>query len=151
MIKKCVSITTTTWHINSCPTWWRIYASINWDSIGSDNGLSPIRRQAIIWTNAGLLWIRPEETNVSEILFKIQNFSFTKMHLKISSAKRRTFCPKFLRCMPPMKFLGMGKSLMETFSSLLAICAGNSPVTDEFAAKKASDAELWCFLWSAPE
>ena len=25
---------------------------------------------------------------------------------------------------------------METFSALLAICAGNSPVTDEFPAKK---------------
>ena len=32
---------------------------------------------------------------------------------------------------------------METFSALLAICAGNSPVT--------SDAELLCFLWSVSE
>ena len=39
-------------------------------SIGSDNGLSPIRRQAIIWTNAGLLSIGPQGTNFSEILFK---------------------------------------------------------------------------------
>ena len=29
------------------------YASLNWVSIGSDNGLSPIRRQAIILANAG--------------------------------------------------------------------------------------------------
>ena len=28
-----------------------------------------------------------------ETLIKIQNFSFTKMHLKISSANRRPFCP----------------------------------------------------------
>ena len=27
------------------------------------------------------------------ILIKIENFSFTKMHLNISSAKRRSFCP----------------------------------------------------------
>ena len=27
--------------------------------IGSDNGLSPCRRQAVIWTNAGILLIRP--------------------------------------------------------------------------------------------
>ena len=40
---------------------------------------------------------------------------------------------------------------MKTFSALLAICAGNSPVTGEFPRKKASDAELWCFLWSSPE
>ena len=31
----------------------RIYASINWTIVGSDYGLSPVRRQAIIWTNAG--------------------------------------------------------------------------------------------------
>ena len=31
--------------------------------IGSDDGLSPGRRQAIIWTNAGMLLIRPLGTN----------------------------------------------------------------------------------------
>ena len=36
-----------------------IYASVNRDSIGSDNGLSPERRYAIIWNNAMLLSIRP--------------------------------------------------------------------------------------------
>ena len=60
--------------------------------IGSDNGLSPGRRQAIIWTNAGLLLIRPLGTNLSEILIKILTFSFKKMRLKVSSAKRRPFC-----------------------------------------------------------
>ena len=55
--------------------------------MGSDNGLSPIRRQAIISTNAGLFSIGPLGTNFSEILIKIQNFSITKIHLKISSAK----------------------------------------------------------------
>ena len=39
---------------------------------------------------------------------------------------------------------------METFSVLLALCAGNLPVTGEFPSQRASDAELWCFLWSAP-
>ena len=36
---------------------------------------------------------------------------------------------------------------MEAFSALVAICEGNPPLT----GGKASDAELWCFLWSAPE
>ena len=36
--------------------------------IGSDNGLSPERRHAIIWTNAGILLIGPLGTNFSEIL-----------------------------------------------------------------------------------
>ena len=38
---------------------------------GSDNGLSPGRRQAIIWTNAGILLIWPLGTNFSEIFIKI--------------------------------------------------------------------------------
>ena len=63
--------------------------------IGSDNGLSPGRRQAIIWTNAGILLIRPLGTNFSEILIAIETFSFKKMHLKISSAKWRSFCLGF--------------------------------------------------------
>ena len=60
-------------------------------TIGSDNGLSPGQRQAIIWTNAGILWIRPLWTNFSEILIRIQIFSFKKIHLKMSSAKWRPF------------------------------------------------------------
>ena len=40
---------------------------------------------------------------------------------------------------------------METFSALLTLCAGNSPVTSEFSAQRTSDTELWYFLWSAPE
>ena len=53
--------------------------------------MRPIRRQAIILTNAGLLSIGHLGTNFSEILIKTQNFSFTKMHLKILSAKWRPF------------------------------------------------------------
>ena len=60
--------------------------------IGSDNGLSPGRRQAIIWTNAGILSTGPLGTNFSEILIEILTFLFKKMHLKMSSAKWRPFC-----------------------------------------------------------
>ena len=59
--------------------------------IGSDNGLSPGRRQAIIWTNAGILLIGPLGTNYSEILIEIHTFTFRKMHFKMSSAKWRLF------------------------------------------------------------
>ena len=73
--------------------------------IGSDNGLAPGRRQAITWTNDGILLIGPLWTNFSEILSKIYTFSLKKMHLKTSSAKRQPFClglnvlnvPKLLR------------------------------------------------------
>ena len=60
--------------------------------IGSDNGLSPERRQAIIWTSAGILLIGPLGTNFSEISIAVQTFSFKKMHLKMASAKWRPLC-----------------------------------------------------------
>ena len=59
---------------------------------GSDNGLSPGRHQAIIWTNAGILLIGPLGTNFSEIFIEIYIFSFKKMHLKMSSGNCRPFC-----------------------------------------------------------
>ena len=62
----------------------RIYVSVDRVSIGSDNGLSHIRLQAIIHTDARMLSIGPLGTNVSEISIKIQTFSFTQMHLKYS-------------------------------------------------------------------
>ena len=60
--------------------------------IGSYNGLSPGRRQAIIRTNAGILLKRPLGTNFSEILMEILLFSIKKMRLKVSTPKRRPFC-----------------------------------------------------------
>ena len=38
---------------------WHIYTSVQHANIVSDNGLSPVRRQAIIWTNTATLTIRP--------------------------------------------------------------------------------------------
>ena len=52
--------------------------------IGPDNGLSPGRCQAIIWTNAGILLIGPWGTNFSEILIGIHKFSFKKINLKMA-------------------------------------------------------------------
>ena len=39
---------------------------------------------------------------------------------------------------------------MKAFSVWLGFCEGNPPVTGRFFTK-ASDAELWWFIWSAPE
>ena len=61
-------------------------------TIGSDNGLSPNRHQAIIWTNAGILLSGHWGTNFNKILIAIRIFSFKKMHLKMSSGKWRPFC-----------------------------------------------------------
>ena len=74
--------------------WGRVtqICAIKLNSIGSDNGLSPGRRQAIIWTNAGILLIWPLGTNLSEILIEIYTFSFKKIRVKMSSEKWRPFC-----------------------------------------------------------
>ena len=60
-------------------------------TIGADNGLSPGRRQAIIWTNAGLLLIGPLGTKVSQSLIEIYIFPLTKINLKMPSAIWRPF------------------------------------------------------------
>ena len=46
-----------------------VYVSVQHTNIASGNGLSPILRQAIIWTNAVILPIRPLGTLFSEIFF----------------------------------------------------------------------------------
>ena len=63
-----------------------MYASVNWVSISSGNGLAPNRRQAIALTNADLLSIALMGTNFSKIRMGILSFSFRKMHLKLSFA-----------------------------------------------------------------
>ena len=74
--------------------------------IGADNGLSPDRRLAIIWTNTGILLIGTLGTNFPEILSKNYTFSFKKMHLKMSSEKWRQFHIglNVLNILPPCKF-----------------------------------------------
>ena len=68
------------------PNYWCITICVgNLTIIGSDKALSPGRRQAIIWTNAGMLSIGPLGTNFSDILLEILTFLFRKMRLKASS------------------------------------------------------------------
>ena len=47
------------------------------------------RRQAIIWTDVGIVLIQSSGTNFRETVGKIHTFSFKKVHLNMSSAK---FC-----------------------------------------------------------
>ena len=129
--------------------------------IGSDNGLSPGRCQAIIWTNAGILLIRTLGTNFSEILGEIHSFSL-KMHLKMSSAKWRLFglglnelirgtghhlitvtCNKRhdISIHPPRVFLFNSfkmspKKYQSSASQTLAHCERNPSVTGEFPSQR---------------
>ena len=91
--------------IISISIWWwgRPHALTHWGrvthicvskltTIGSDNGLSPSRRQAIIWSNAGILLNWTLGTNFSEILSEIDTFSFKQIRWKMSSGKWRPYC-----------------------------------------------------------
>ena len=84
--------------------------------ISSDNGLLPGWHLAIIWTNAGILVIGPLGTNYSEILIKIQIFSFMEMHLKWSSGKWWPFCLGF-RCVKENPYGNVCKIVAVLFSS----------------------------------
>ena len=88
---------------NDCPTlmhkqplthWGRVTHICfgNLTIVGSDNGLSPGRRQPIIWTSAGILLIAPIGTNFCKILIGILTFALKKMRLKVSSTKWLPFC-----------------------------------------------------------
>ena len=61
-------------------------------SIGSDNGLSPGRCQAIFWTNNGTLLIGPLDTNVSEILIDIDDNAFENVMCKMAATLCATPC-----------------------------------------------------------
>ena len=69
---------------------------MNWVNIRSGNGLSPVRRHTITWTNAGLLAIGLPGTNFSEIWIGILVFSLKKMHLKISFSGRWVNTDRYL-------------------------------------------------------
>ena len=75
----------------------------NLTTIDSDNGLSPGRRQAIIWTNDGTLLIGFFGTNHTENLIQIDIFSFKKIEnvvWKMMAIFYQTQCVNWL---PPKK------------------------------------------------
>ena len=96
----CMELDQMQWiYIQHCGYWWP-GALTHWGRVAhicvdnqtiivSDNGLSPGRRQAIVWTNVAILLIEPLGTNFSEILI---TFSVKKMHLKMLSGNWRPFC-----------------------------------------------------------
>ena len=119
-LKQSALIWEVKWHDSNMKSWWRQIQIIHslckecffpqicgltlWcrvthicvtklNIIDLDNGLSPGRRQAIFWTSDGILLIWPSGSNFNEMFIEIHEFSFKKIHLKMSSAKWRPFCP----------------------------------------------------------
>ena len=66
--------------VSVCMTWHHRESKLT--IIGLDNGLSPGRSQAIIWTNAEILLIEHLGANLSEILIETLIFSYKKCGLK---------------------------------------------------------------------
>ena len=118
--------------------------------IDSDNGLSPGRRQATIWTNAGILLIGPLETNFSAIRIEIHTTSVKKMHLKMSG-KLAPFCVSLIvltqvedsltLCKNRMKILHNDVTISKCFPTLLT-----SNVENFSISLRTNPVELWCFL-----
>ena len=67
----------------------RIYVSVNKGVIDSDNGLSPVRCQVIILTNAGLMLTGPMGTYLSDIVIK--SIFSPENASGMSSAERKPF------------------------------------------------------------
>ena len=65
------------------------YTPVNLSIIDPDNGLSPYRRQAIIWTNTGMLSSWPIGRIFDEHVLQTQQLSSKKMNWNTSSAKKR--------------------------------------------------------------
>ena len=95
------------------------------NSIGSDNGLSPGRRQAIIWTNPAILLIWPLGTKFREMLIAIHTFSSKKIYLKMLSGKMAAILSR-PQCVNPLytEFLWSNTNIFFTlFHSSTLICS----------------------------
>ena len=111
----------------------RIHTFVDRVSTGSGNGLSPVRRQAITWSNADLLSMWPlgycwSTKRVTYPLVKLQELFWIWV-------MRRSIWDWISN-----RWQWLGKAWwchqMETFSAWLAIGAGNSPVPGEFPAQR---------------
>ena len=77
--QTCTGVTKWNWCLLLTNWGWEMHTRPSF--IGPDNGLLPVRHQAIIWANAGLLFIRPLGINFSEMQFSIK-----KINCKMLSA-----------------------------------------------------------------
>ena len=96
--------------------------------MGSDNGLLPGHRQAIIATNGGILLIGALGINFCEILIEINTFSLKKMYLQMLSVKWQPFCPggdELMKRTPGLPY-GCLQFYSPTISASESICVGDN-------------------------
>ena len=94
--------------------------------IGSDNGLSPGRRQAIIWNNAGILLIGPLGTNFSEMQWNAIENVVWKMEAILS----RLQCVK-AKIWPSRHCLGLGHEPL-VCAVCVSLCSDSNIIMDRY-------------------
>ena len=134
--------------------------------------------QFITWANADLLSSGSSETHFSDILIKLQTFSLKETQMKRNACLQNGchfvqwgvselmiwFTDKINHHIYPLlnicvvklhnlfvAFIPWWRHQMETSSALLALWAGNSPVTGEFPSQRPVMRSLDIFFLSAPE
>ena len=127
--------------------------------ISSNNGLSPVRHQAIILTNARMLFIEPLGTNFSEIVIEIHTFSFKKMHMKmwkIAGILSRSQCVNYLfqKFISTMSVSGCVTTVTALFKYLMSVFGNNeyvllSNIKTSWRTLMLSWTSTRCFLYSA--
>ena len=137
LFNMSVCETSTVWHVDI--PWlieaeWRIFTSVNYAIIASDNGLSSDRCQTIVWPRWWFIFIKLLGTNLREIWIKIQEFPRIEITLESEFAKCRPFSLGVhslarLAMEPDIKFVELGQcawwtsecGLQERHSTITAI------------------------------
>ena len=130
--------------------------------------VKPVRRQVTVWTSASILSTGREGTHFREISMSSQQFSFNKIYSKIASQNllciqiptNFCFCSRGAVCNTKARGTIL-PSYISWYCMMMSsngnICRVTGLMCGEFTGErwsplsKASDAELWCFLWSASE
>ena len=114
-------------------------------SIGSDNGLAPTRRQAIIWTNYGIVCWR---IYTSLGLNELNAITTMEWFLTLQWRHNEPDCVSNHQphdCLLNRLFRRRSKKTSKL--RVTGLCAGNSPGTGEFPAQRASNAENFSIWW----
>ena len=111
-------------------------------TIGSDNGLSPGRRQAVIWTNAGILLSRPLETNFSDFFASI-------LQPRLLTRLSKVWVPKCLGdlCTTVLNMLKISWRPWRPLVGLNVICPTSERLLQPFALLCTSNGDLVSFLF----
>ena len=112
---------------------------MNWVSIGSGNGLAPNRRQWCCFINSALSNTLQWNLDLNYNIFYEEN-AFEDVVCEIAAILSRgrwvNYKDEHHILEAIAKLFSWWRHQMETFSALLAICAGNSPVPSEFPTQR---------------